>query len=223
MKKLDKATVLPLFSTPVYVSNAKYYVNNVIDFNNINYDDFYWEQADIRLGDIGKVLVSKNQNLLMDENYSSIKEYCDFAVNDYAYNVLSVAQSVRLKLACSWMVIEYPGAMTSKHLHQNSIFSGVFFLKSNLNAGDLVLSHPLSMPTAFTSTISPELVHYDILNSKNFVHSAQDNDIIVFPSHVEHEVTKNMSNEIQCCIAFNYFFEGLISGENTERLSLILN
>ena len=47
-----------------------------------------------------------------------------------------------------------------------------------------------------------------------------DCEIIIFPSHVEHEVTRNMSGELRCCIAFNYFVEGTISPANGERLSI---
>ena len=217
--KLYDTNVFPAFSTPIYVSNAVDF-EEVIDFENIDQEEFFKEEFSPELGDIGTVLNSKNQNILLEERYSKIKEYCDAAVSQYAYDIIQIPKEIKLSLVCSWMIIGYPGAITSRHIHQNSIFSGVFYIKSPENAGNLLLSHPLSVPTCVSSTIRPLFKENNIFNSKIFAHKPNDCDIIIFPSHVEHEVTRNMSGELRCCIAFNYFVEGTISPANGERLSI---
>lgn len=208
--------IVPLFPTPLYLCNAKYYTNDVINLDNINYDEFY----DNGLESSGKVLVSNDQNILTNKKYSVIKKYCDDAICDYTYNILGVSSKIKPILTCSWMLIGYPGAVTGNHLHQNSVFSGIFYIKSSETSGDLVLSQPSFIPTSFSTTIRPEIENHNIFNSKNFVYTPKDNDIVIFPSHVYHEVTKNNSEELRCAIAFNYFLEGNICQDNTENLSL---
>lgn len=223
MKNLSESEIYPAFSTPIYKNNIKYYMNNIIDFNNINFDEYYWEGMHPNLETNGQVLVSKNQNILLDERYKTIRDYCDSAMSQYVYDILKVSSKVNLKLVCSWVLIGYPGSLTHKHLHQNSVFSGIFYLKSGKESGDLLLTHPLSIPTAFSPTVFPNLEEYNILNSRVFVVTPKTNDIIIFPSHVYHEVTRNISDEVRCCIAFNYFLDGQISNDNTEHLNITIN
>ena len=210
---LVEKNVMPLFSAPVYTAHVENYENDVLDFENIDssvYDVF----------DRTDNMLSKNQNILLEPEFAEIKHHVDTAMKDYTYNVLQIDPELKLKLVCSWAVVGGPNSMTPKHIHQNSIFSGVFYIKSPENAGNLLLSHPLSIPTCVSSTIRPLFKENNIFNSKIFAHKPNDCDIIIFPSHVEHEVTRNMSGELRCCIAFNYFVEGTISPANGERLSI---
>jgi len=217
-----KQQIHPLFSSPVYTANAAYYENDVIDFDNIPMDEFYKEQVHPDLGDIGIQLISKNQNILLDKKYTAIKKLCDDAVHYYAYDNIKMSRHIKCSLTSSWMIVGYPGAKTNKHLHQNSVFSGIFYLKSGEDSGKLILSHPLMLPTVFSSTVTPQLDEYNMLNSKINVFSPKTNDIFIFPSHIPHEVSKNTSGEMRACIAFNYFLEGEISNDNTEKLHLQL-
>lgn len=203
--------VLPLFSTPIYLTNASDYINDVVDFNNINFDDFYRSHN-------GKILVSNDQNILFDPKFARIKKYCDEATEDYVYEVLKTPRDIKLYMTCSWMMIGYPGSITQKHIHQNSVFSGVFYIQSGPKSGDLLLSQTPSIPTAFPGTLQPTPTEINILNSKVWAYQPKANDIILFPSHTLHEVTPNLSKTFRCCIAFNYFFKGPISTERTECL-----
>ena len=143
----------------------------------------------------------------------------DLALLGFSDNILK-ANSDEFKITTSWATRTIRGSYGQFHCHTNSMFSGVFYIKSPENAGNLLLSHPLSVPTCVSSTIRPLFKENNIFNSKIFAHKPNDCDIIIFPSHVEHEVTRNMSGELRCCIAFNYFVEGTISPANGERLSI---
>ena len=220
--KLHDQEILPLFSNPFYKARAKYYVNDVIDFDNINETLFFQKEVnlDIEEENCGKILISKNQNILLDDKFINIKKYCDAAVKDFAYENLKVNEDITFKVCSSWLIVGYPGSITNTHLHQNSVFSGVFYIKTKPNSGNICLTHPNIIPTAFSSTLQPTIEEYNILNSRMFVYTPKDNDIIIFPSHVSHNITRNNSNEIRCCIAFNYFAEGNISQSDTENLNI---
>jgi len=213
---MNEAQVLPLFSTPIYITNASGYVNDVIDFKKINFDEFYRSHD-------GKILVSNDQNILFDSRFTKIRQYCDQATEDFVYEVLKTPKELKLNMTCSWMMVGYPGSITQKHVHQNSVFSGIFYIQSGNTSGDLLLSQTPSIPTAFPSTLSPIPTEINILNSKTWAYKPQTNDIILFPSHTLHEVTPNQSKTFRCCIAFNYFLSGPISNERTECLNISLS
>ena len=95
--KLYDTNVFPAFSTPIYVSNAVDF-EEVIDLENIDQEEFFKEEFSPELGDIGTVLNSKNQNILLEERYSKIKEYCDAAVSQYAYDIIQIPKEIKLSL-----------------------------------------------------------------------------------------------------------------------------
>ena len=126
---LVEKNVMPLFSAPVYTAHVENYENDVLDFENIDssvYDVF----------DRTDNMLSKNQNILLEPEFAEIKHHVDTAIKDYTYNVLQIDPELKLKLVCSWAVVGGPNSMTPKHIHQNSIFSGTFYIKSEQGAGD---------------------------------------------------------------------------------------
>jgi uncharacterized protein (TIGR02466 family) len=123
-------------------------------------------------------------------------------------------------LVCSWAVVGGPNSMTPKHIHQNSIFSGTFYIKSEQGAGDLILTTPKSSTTFLPPAISPKMTGINIFNTKTWHITPKTGDIIIFPSHVFHEVSPNQSGQNRSCIAFNYFLTGPISNHETETLFL---
>ena len=135
---LTQKEVLPLFSSPVYRARVDNFVNDVVDLDNLDLSKF----NDFRETD--NICLSKDQQILLQPEFSGIKHHIHSAMSDYVYNVLSVSRDIKLRLTNSWMVVGFPGSITPEHIHQNSIFSGTFYIKSEPGAGKLYLSVPLS-------------------------------------------------------------------------------
>lgn len=210
---LVEKNVMPLFSAPVYTAHVENYDNDVLDFDNIDssvYDIF----------DRTDNMLSKNQNILLEPEFAEIKYHVDTAMKDYTYNVLQIDSEITLNLVCSWVVVGGPNSMTPKHIHQNSIFSGIFYIKSEQGAGDLILTTPKSSTTFLPPVISPKMTGINIFNTKTWHITPKTGDIVIFPSHVFHEVSPNQSGQNRSCIAFNYFLTGPISNYGTETLFL---
>ena len=70
------------------------------------------------------------------------------------------------------------GSITQKHIHQNSVFSGIFYIQSGPKSGDLLLTQTPSIPTAFPGTLQPTPTEINILNSKVWAYQPKINDII---------------------------------------------
>ena len=101
-----------------------------------------------------------------------------------------------------WANINYPGGYNRPHLHPNSLFSGVYWIKAPEKSGNLMLYEPrqgaqCTMPNRKKGKVPPELwreVHY----------KPKEGMIIMFPSWLWHEVQPNNSNDIRISVSFNF-------------------
>ena len=101
-----------------------------------------------------------------------------------------------------WANINFPGGFNRPHLHPNSLFSGVYWIKAPEKSGDLMVYEPRPgvhtiMPTRKEGKLPPELwreVHY----------TPKAGAAIMFPSWLWHEVKPNESNDIRISVSFNF-------------------
>jgi len=101
-----------------------------------------------------------------------------------------------------WANINGPGNYNRPHLHPNSLFSGVYWIKTPKNSGNLMLYDPrpgvqMTMPNRKEGKVSPEFwreVHYEPKAGR----------CIMFPSWLWHEVKPNKSNDTRISVSFNF-------------------
>ena len=101
-----------------------------------------------------------------------------------------------------WANINYPGCFNRPHIHPNSLFSGVYFIKTPQKSGNLMLYDPrpgvqMTMPNRKEGKLSPEFwreVHYEPKAGR----------CIMFPSWLWHEVKPNKSNDTRISVSFNF-------------------
>lgn len=110
----------------------------------------------------------------------------------------------QLKVESMWININPPYSYNSNHLHPNSYLSGVYYVKVPKDSGNLVLRHPTHLH-AF-ATDKDAIDSYNEFNSSKWYINSQENNLVIFPSWIEHEVTQNLSNEDRISIAFNSSF-----------------
>ena len=101
-----------------------------------------------------------------------------------------------------WANINYPKCFTRPHIHPNSLFSGVYWIKTPQNSGKLMAYDPrpgaqMTMPNRKEGKLPPEFwreVHYEPKAGR----------CIMFPSWLWHEVKPNESNDIRISVSFNF-------------------
>ena len=101
-----------------------------------------------------------------------------------------------------WANINHPGCFNRPHLHPNSLFSGVYWIKTPLNSGNLMLYDPrpgthTTLPNRKEGKLPPQLwreVHYEPVAGR----------IIMFPAWLWHEVKPNESNDTRISVSFNF-------------------
>ena len=110
------------------------------------------------------------------------------------------------RLGNMWANINPPGGYNRPHIHANSLFSGVYYIKAPANSGKLVCNDPRPgvqtvMPTRKKGQPPKHLWRDVHLEPKV-------NRIIMFPSWLWHCVEPNESNDIRISVSFNFIQHG---------------
>ena len=105
-----------------------------------------------------------------------------------------------------WANINPPGGSNNPHLHPNSLFSGVYYVKSQPKSGRLKLIEPrpgvhVMMPSKKPGNPGIDFwreVHIEPIVGR----------IIMFPAWLWHSVEENKSNDIRISVSFNFIQDG---------------
>ena len=105
-----------------------------------------------------------------------------------------------------WASINHPGGYNKSHLHPNTLFSGVYYIKTPPNCGKLVCNDPRSgaqtvLPIRIKGEPPKPLwreVYLDPIPGR----------IVIFPAWLWHSVEPNESNDIRISVSFNFIQHG---------------
>ncbi len=105
-----------------------------------------------------------------------------------------------------WANINPPGGSNQPHIHPNSLFSGVYYIKSNPQAGRLKIYDPrpgiqLIMPVRKSGDPGKDLwrdANLDPIPGR----------IIMFPAWLWHSVEPNESDDLRISVSFNFIQHG---------------
>jgi uncharacterized protein (TIGR02466 family) len=106
-----------------------------------------------------------------------------------------------------WANINPPGGHNRPHIHPNSLWSGVYYIKTSKNCGHLKIEDPravaaMTLPKRNNQTLPQYLwkeVHYEPIEGR----------CIMFPSWLNHTVDVNKSNDIRISVSFNFLQTGM--------------
>tara|TARA_Y100000592_G_C5468625_1_gene318124 strand:- start:1554 stop:2216 length:663 start_codon:yes stop_codon:yes gene_type:complete len=217
MATVRNCIVHELFSQPLYEADIKQ-ITYLLD--NIEKEGFIKGNPN----DKDDLLdYSKSDNILMNEDLYLLRKEIESHINHYLFNILCLDENkIKIKHLSSWLVINKPGAKHGKHVHNNSFVSGVFYPKKCdiFKSGDFVATIPQSISTWCSSSIRPEPTKYNLKNSSKWKIPPVRNKVLLFPSHMEHHVEKNRSNEDRYSISFNYNIEGEIINLHGNRMKI---
>ena len=145
-----------------------------------------------------------NRGGWQSEGFEIINE--DDVLQLFLINCLSnfppIKESVQLR-GYAWININKPGDYNIKHVHPTNNLSGVLWIKCLENSGDIVFDSPNN----FESFLENKSYDDDFKKS-NFIDDSYhcyptEGRMIVFPSHLQHHVQENKSNEDRISVSFN--------------------
>jgi len=110
------------------------------------------------------------------------------------------------RLGNMWANINYSGGYNRPHVHPNATFSGVYYIKTPPNCGELICNDPrpgiqTMMPTRIEGKPPKNLwreVHLQPVEGR----------IIIFPAWLWHCVEPNKSNDMRISVSFNFIQDG---------------
>tara|TARA_X000001388_G_C2194417_1_gene108801 strand:+ start:12 stop:593 length:582 start_codon:yes stop_codon:yes gene_type:complete len=105
-----------------------------------------------------------------------------------------------------WANINPPGAYNRPHIHPNSLFSGVYYIKANENCGPLVCNDPRPGAQIMMANRKEGQPPKHLWRECHL--EAKEGRIIIFPAWLWHCVEPNKSNDIRISISFNFVQHG---------------
>lgn len=118
-------------------------------------------------------------------------------VNEYG---IEMGSNADLYISESWFNSYYKNDYQEYHIHPNSLFSAVYFLKAPKGSSSLILQNPSHSSKMF---VSPS-TSYNDNNTDMWNIPADENKLVIFPSHISHMVPIHQIEEKRISIAFNF-------------------
>ena len=110
-----------------------------------------------------------------------------------------------LSIKDAWININKRRDYNVRHVHPRCMVSGTYYVKTNPKSGDLHFHHPADF--SMTYTWDDKLIsNFKEHNSGAWLLPPVENQLVMFPSWLQHSVEENLSDEERISIAFNLDF-----------------
>ena len=107
----------------------------------------------------------------------------------------------------AWVNINNPGSLNVQHSHPGCDLSGVLWIKCPNECGNILFYSP----SCFETFQEIESYTQEFKDTNNYHHNYWfppiEGRMLIFPSHLQHEVKKNLSNEDRISASFNIKLE----------------
>lgn len=203
--------VTPAFSVPIYNTNIN--LEDTIG-DKIRKLDFYRAEAN-------NGWITMDTNILDRDNFLNLKLEILSHIHILMHEIIGVDKEIGFKITNSWANKHMPGDWAHNHYHKNSLYSGVVYIETPPDGGNLVLERPY--PTLFLPTLelqSDDDSEDNLINLDNWTIHPGRAKLIIFPSYVKHYVTKNNSNVERLTMAFNVWPTGKIGTDGLDTVKL---
>jgi uncharacterized protein (TIGR02466 family) len=149
-------------------------------------------------------LVSKAYYVLEQPELVDLKTHCQSYLDRYINEVLSITND--FMITHSWLTKNPNGATHHSHNHPNSIFSGVYYLDAESSEVTFQFDTVFSKDFKFLYNYKES----NEFNCKELTVSPRTGDMLIFPSWINHKVSKNIGSNDRIVIGFNSFVTGVL-------------
>ena len=183
------------FPTPIYIADIKHPTLN----QELERDILAWSNKD-------KGITRTNiQGWHSDTNMNELPEYAKLVDMLYSAQRTIYDQEYYESepfLGNMWANINPPGGSNRAHIHPNSLWSGVYYVKAPQNSGQLKIEDPRSV-ALMTRPKQKDVPKPDRLWREHH-YEPKAGRLIMFPSWLNHCVDPNNSNDIRISVSFNF-------------------
>ena len=153
---------------------------------------------------------TSNNTYIFNNKLKEIKQFCEQQIAIYVKEVINPKEDLDFYITQSWLNITKPGENHHIHSHPNSIISGVFYISTEED-DKITFCDP---NTAIKDLMRYTLKEYTMWNSSNWCFTANPNELILFPSWLNHQVEPNMrATTDRISLSFNTFVRGTLGNQ----------
>ena len=182
------------FSLPIYKKLIKKenYIKIKEDVDNFIKDkkEFFEYPEGWKCNTLSTINIPPNNNLksliLNKTIQHSVEEYC---------NVWGFKNTLDLSIYEIWVNLSHQGSYQEVHNHTPALFSGVLYIETDKNSGDICFLNPLKIEGSLMGD-------QNLLNYKQTI-TPQNGLLLLFPGWLSHSVFINESNNKRISVSFN--------------------
>jgi len=142
-----------------------------------------------------------SKSLFDSYDLSRFKMYLEYHIKQYVKMVVPTYVTNRkydFDIETSWLTLNKKGHYSHLHHHADADISGVYYVKTNGNDGELIFENPNRLiTTSYLLNTWQESMHY----------VPQEGKLILFPGWLIHRVNKNETDNERISFSFNVMFK----------------
>jgi len=203
---MENKKIIPLFSTPLYVSKINLLENEINFIKNTNY---------LRV-ELNNGYMSKNKNILKNKSLKNLNKQIIEHLNFYKKEIFDISNNINVFVKHSWSMKHIKGDRSEKHFHENSLISGIIYVKTPEKSGNIIFHKKNSIINDISPLIKLNFNKFNLFNSGAWNLDVKENMIVLFPSYLDHSTEVNESNDERYCLSFDTFLKGKIKTYDKE-------
>ena len=207
----DSSLLISIFPTPVYIAKRN---SNLDSTEEIEIEDIIKEGLHENVGNS-----TTNNSYIFKDRLKKIKQFCEQHLKIYIEQTINPKNELDFYITQSWLNITKPKGFHHDHYHANSLISGVFYVATEED-DKITFGDPIGKVRERVKFDSPK--EFNLWNSPDWWLEAKKNELLLFPSWLNHRVMPNeLTTTDRISISFNTFVRGTL-GDREELTELIL-
>jgi len=150
---------------------------------------------------------SADTRILDAPEMQSIRSFVVEHINQYARKIISTDPNLEFYLTQSWLNYTQKGESHHRHVHTNSLISGVLYVNAKKEVDGICFYRNSGAQISVTDQ------YVNWYNAPSWCLSVGIGDVVLFPSNLSHGVEQTTGEHTRISLAFNAFVRGQIGSE----------
>lgn len=202
-----QAEIFPMFPTPLYINTYQGDISEIVTY--------FDSQPMNKSTQAAYGEISQNSYIIDHPVCKPLADFFMECFEEFATNIMRYRYD-KLEFAQSWLTYKQPGQFHKAHTHPNTLLAGVFYYDVQPNDASIVFSKEVK--SFNRSYLEPSLLddyQHHPFSQEEIYFTPQQNNFIIFPSHVTHGVPPNRTNRIRKALGVNALTKGTLGDRET--------